>query len=82
MNAMPPSMRWHTLGGERTGPFFVLPRDGVKVVGIDCVAELYGTEAHDPWLLPPETSSFVQTPSDLYTSSPSLIPIAATFSES
>jgi hypothetical protein len=80
MEAMPAAARWHTLGGERTSPFFMPPRPDVKVVGIDCVAELFGTDEHDRSLLPPETASFVKNANEIYTSSPSLIPVAATFS--
>ncbi len=80
MKAMPTASRWHTLGGERTSPYFVPPREDVKVLGVNCVASLFGTDAQDHSLLPPETSSFVNDESEIYTSSPSLIPIAATFS--
>ena len=44
MQAMPSASRWHTLGGERTSPFFKAPRDDVKIVGIDCKSELFGAD--------------------------------------
>ena len=80
MRAIPPARRWHTFGGERTSPFFVPPRPEVKILGIDCVAELFGTDDQDRSLLAPEKASFVRHERDLYTSSPTLIPVAATFS--
>jgi Sulfatase len=80
MQALPSEHRWHTLGGERTSPFFMPPRADVKVVGINCLAGFYGTDENDRTLLPPETASFVTSANDIYTSSPSLIPVAATFS--
>jgi hypothetical protein len=79
MQALPPASRWHTLGGERTSPFFASPRDEVKVVGIDCKSELFGADEHGLSVLPRETASFVKDPGEIYTMSPTLIPIAATF---
>lgn len=80
MTALPQGARWHTLGGERTSPFFVPHEPRAKVLGINCVAEIFGTDEHDASLLPPETASFVNDERELYTSSPSLVPIAATLS--
>lgn len=67
-------------GGERTSPFFAGPRSEVKIVGIDCVAEFFGTDEEGKGILAPETASFVKSANEIYTSSPSLIPVAATFS--
>ena len=52
-----------------------------KVVGIDCVAELFGTDEHDR-LAAPAGEGVVRErdATSIYTSSPSLVPIAATFS--
>ncbi len=80
MQLLPPEARWHTLGGARTSPFFVPPQDDVKIVGIDCVSELFGTDEQGRSILPRETASFVKTEDEIYTVSPTLIPIAATFS--
>jgi hypothetical protein len=80
MLALPASARWHTIGGERTSPFFAPPHPDVKVIGIDCVAGFFGTDAEGHSLLPPETASFVTDSSQIYTSSPTLLPVAGAFS--
>lgn len=80
MKAMAPELRFHTLGGERTSPFFTPPRPEAKVVGIDCVAELFGADDEDRPLLAHETASFVKNENEIYSVSPTLIPIAAAFS--
>src|SRR5262249_21132623 len=59
VEALSPDARWHTLGGERTSPFFKPPNDGVEVVGIDCLSGFYGTNETGTPLLPHETASFV-----------------------
>ncbi len=80
MKAMPPSSRWHTLGGERTSPFFKAPQTA-KIVGIDCLSEMFATDDQGHLVMPRETASFVTSPGEIYTMSPTLIPIAATFSQ-
>ena len=81
MQALPSASRWHTLGGERTSPFFAAPREAVKVVGIDCKSELFGADGDGLSAMPRETASFVTDPGEIYTMSPTLIPIAATFAQ-
>ena len=80
MQALPRASRWHTLGGERTSPFFTSPREDVKIVGIDCKAELFGADSRGMSVMPRETASFVSDPDQIYTMAPTLIPIAASFS--
>ena len=77
VRAIPPERRWHTLGGERTSPYFVSLRPEAKVIGIDSVADLYGENDAEESQLPPEKASFVSKPSEITTSSPSLTPVAA-----
>ncbi len=81
MEALPSSARWHTLGGERTSPFFKAPHEDVKLVGIDCKSELFGADDQGRSVMPREAASFVSSPGEIYTMSPTLIPIAATFSQ-
>lgn len=78
MRAVPPEARWHTLGGERTSPYFVSLRPEAKIIGIDSIAGLYGENDAEESLLPPEKASFVSDPGEITTSSPSLVPVAAT----
>jgi hypothetical protein len=78
MRAIPAERRWHTFGGERTSPYFRALSPAAKIVGIDAIAELYGENDAEQSLLPPEKASFVSKPSEITTSSPSLIPVAAT----
>jgi hypothetical protein len=80
MQALVAENRWHTLGGARTSPFFTPPREDVAVVGIDCKAEFFGTNARGESVLPRERASFVKNADEMYTVSPTLIPIAASLS--
>jgi hypothetical protein len=77
MREVPPERRWHTLGGERTSPYWMSLKPEAKVIGIDSVADLYGENDAEESQLPPEKASFVSKPSEITTSSPSLIPVAA-----
>lgn len=77
VRAIPAERRWHTLGGERTSPYFVSLTPEAKIIGIDSIADLYGESDAEESLLPPEKASFVSHPSEITTSSPSLIPVAA-----
>jgi hypothetical protein len=75
---MPDDARWHTLGGERTSPFFAAPRaTEAQVIGIDCNAGFYGVDDADAPRLPPETAAFVQSPKEIYSVSPTLMPVSA-----
>lgn len=81
--AIPAEWRWHTLGGERTSPYFRLPAQatpGAKIMGINSVSELYVTDARGVSLLPTERASFVRDASEIYTSAPTLMPVAVTLS--
>ena len=80
MQLLPSASRWHTLGGERTSPFFKAPREDVKLVGIDCKSELFGADDRGLSVMPREAASFVTNPGEIYTMSPTLIPVAATLS--
>jgi len=77
VRAISAERRWHTLGGERTSPYFVSLKPEAKVIGIDSIADLYGANDAEQSLLPPEKASFVSKPSEITTSCPSLTPIAA-----
>jgi hypothetical protein len=77
IRAIPAERRWHTLGGERTSPYFVSLKPEAKVIGIDSIADLYGENDAEESLLPSEKASFVSDPSEITTSSPSLTPVAA-----
>ena len=78
--ALAAEWRWHTIGGERTSPYFEPPKPEVDVIGINSVAELFGTDAHDQQLLSFEQAAFVQDEKEIYSASPSLLPVAATLS--
>jgi hypothetical protein len=80
MQALGAEGRWHTLGGARTSPFFDPPQKDVAVMGIDCRSELFGADGTGRSVLPRERASFVKNADEIYTVSPTLIPIAATFS--
>ncbi|MCW5809383.1 MAG: sulfatase-like hydrolase/transferase [Labilithrix sp.] len=79
MRALPPERRWHTLGGERTSPYWRAPADA-HAIGIDAVANFYGVDDDARSLLPAEKASFVRDASEITTSCPSLRPVAAALS--
>jgi hypothetical protein len=81
MQALPPASRWHTLGGERTSPFFKAPRDDAKIVGIDCLSNFFAADDRGQMVMPRETATFLTSPSEIYTMSPTLLPVAATLSQ-
>jgi hypothetical protein len=80
IRALPQELAWHTLGGERTSPYYTPPRPDVKVVGIDCAAELFGVDDEGAPHLPSETATFVKEEAEIYTMAPTLIPVAASLS--
>lgn len=80
MRALPRSKRWHTLGGERTSPYFS-PLHGAKAQGIDAMSGLFGEDDEGHSLLPAEKAAFVTKPEELFTSSPSLTPVAASMGD-
>jgi hypothetical protein len=86
MTALAPERRWHTLGGQRTSPFFVPPEVAgdpgapgrrVVVMGIDAGAKLFGVDDDSRQVLPAETASFVRSAEEIYTMSPTLMPVAS-----
>lgn len=77
LRAMEAERRWHTMGGERTSPYFVSLKPEAKVIGIDAVADLFGENDAEEPQLPHEKASWVSNPNELATSSPSLTPVAA-----
>jgi hypothetical protein len=79
--SLPQAERWHTLGGQRTSPWFDAGHPGAALVGVNGVDELYLFDAEGRRVAPYEDVTFLRTRGALTTVTPRLIPAAATLVE-
>lgn len=77
---LPEQARWHSLGGQRTSPWFD-PGDGAALVSINGVSELFLVDGAGRRLGGYEDSVFLKTRADRYRVTPRLIPVTATLQE-
>lgn len=76
VKALPSDQRWHTLGGQRTSPWFK-PRPGVALLSINGVSELFALDETGARTGDYEDSVFLKTRADRYRVTPTLIPVTA-----
>jgi hypothetical protein len=79
VRGLPPSARWHTLGGQATSPHF--DADGAAVLGINGVDQLYALDAHGARTGPYEDVVFLRTRADLEQVTPRLIPVGGAIAD-
>lgn len=82
LRALPPSSRWHTLGGQVTSPWFK-PGGAPEsfLLGINGVDELYVLDRQGKRVGAYEDAVFLRTRSERAQVTPRLIPVAATLVE-
>ena len=79
VRALPPSARWHTLGGQATSPWFHAGGEVTTALfGINGVDQLYALDEHGARVGPYEDVVFLRTHADLEQVTPRLIPVGAT----
>jgi len=79
LSALPPSARWHTLGGQVTSPWFQPGGEPASfLLGINGVDELYVLDRQGVRVGAYEDAVFLRTRSDRAGVTPRLIPVAAT----
>lgn len=79
VKALPPSARWHSMGGQVTSPYFEPGGEPDSyVLGINGVSELYALNREGKRAGGYEDSVFLKTRADRYRVTPRLIPVTAT----
>jgi hypothetical protein len=82
VRALPESLRWHTLGGQVTSPYFDPGGDPASyILGINSVSELYALDRKGVRVGSYEESVFLKTRADRYRVTPRLIPVTRTLVE-
>ncbi len=80
LKALPAELRWHTLGGQLTSPWFDAG-GGASLISINGVSELFTVDDRGERLGGYEDSVFLKTRADRYRVTPRLIPITATLQQ-
>lgn len=80
VKALPADLRWHTLGGQLTSPWFDAG-GGASLISINGVSELFAVDERGERLGGYEDSVFLKTRADRYRVTPRLIPITATLQQ-
>ncbi len=80
LKSLPTDLRWHTLGGQVTSPWFDAG-GGASLISINGVSELFAVDERGERLGSYEDSVFLKTRADRYRVTPRLIPITATLQQ-
>ncbi len=78
--ALPPTARWHTLGGQRTSPHWAAPtRAGAAAIGLNAIGEFFASDSTGEALGPIVPVETIASPEDVVRDHTEVRPTAAVF---